>query len=108
MTYDEILNLDSITFDVTQEDIDSGDRRCNTGCPIARAVMRTLGLDPLLVRIPSADTGFPIRIFPANPDTHWNVFQMFSHSPETRDFVRKFDNYGPVQPGTFTIERVKV
>lgn len=80
-----------ITVEVTQEDIDQGQRCSCRGCPVALALERATGISWLV-------DGGCIYV-------DWRSFQVFAVlSPEVRAFIHRFDCGKPVQPITFTLE----
>ena len=118
MTYDEIMKRYFITFDVTQEDIDTA-RFHNTnayeykkddewpsdccGCPVEIAITRTLGLEPNSIFVPGGESGSNIKIYKGEIGLE---HQEFSHSPESRALVARFDAGEAVRPVTLTINRI--
>lgn len=106
MTYDEIAELTSITFDVTQDDIDKGESGKCSWCPIARSIGRTLGLEPGFVWVPAWSIVHPIRVHKHSGVEYLSEHVQFLHSPETLKFVAEFDDGKHVEPTTFTVKRV--
>ena len=105
MTFDDLANCDSFTFDVTQEDIRAGRPRHCMECPIALAIARTLDLKGAPVYVSGAWLR-PIQI--QNPDFSPKAITRlcFARTTEVMEFVRDFDNLLPVKPTTFTLKRV--
>ena len=103
MTFDELLRGNSFTFEVTQQDISEATKRNALGCPLAKAINRTLGLEPgstsvshtrvHTIRVPRFDSTVPYESIE------------FRHTPESTEFINTFDTDGQVNPATFTLER---
>ena len=110
MAYDEILNLDSITFDVTYEDIYKAIARPCSICPVTEAIARTLGLETDLVYVPgsSCEENQVIRIHRIVDGKFSRDHAKFANSPEIMEFVEKLNYMKIVYPTTFTVERIKV
>ena len=107
MTYEDLLALDSITFDVTQEDIECGKRNQGDRCPIARAVNRTLGTETGSTWVHFPFPNFALATIQISAKrTYYEDYVSFAHSPESAKFVDGFDHYEKVQPATFTIKRI--
>lgn len=106
MTYDEVLKLESITFDVTQDDINKGYNRNCTACPIARAINRTLGLEACFAFVSGRGITHPIKILDEYPGNSLETNARFSKTKEIAQFIFDFDSRLPVEPATFTIKRV--
>ena len=107
MTLDDLANCDSFTFDVTQEDIRAGRPKSSRFCAIALAINRTLGLPTrsTLVRGPR----HLANAIDISSDYTQGVYSkkslVFNHSPESVDFIKRFDNNKDVQPITITLSR---
>lgn len=103
MTYEELKALDSITCEVTQDDIDNGRRAVSSACPIALAINRTLGLEPRSSIVGLKDFNLGEINVHASHQSHFN--QTFSHTPESGQFVMDFDDGKKVEPATFILKR---
>ena len=100
MSFEDMRDLDIVMFDVTQDDIDNGDRLDTCSCPIALAINRSFGIP-----IGSSyvlGTKFYIQI--DDPDAPENYVQ-FEHSYASGEFINAFDKGGDVQPLTLTLRR---
>ena len=107
MTFDEIVDLETFTFDVTQEDISRGNLGDPCACPIARAINRTLGLEKCSTYVPPSISHYPIEITRPNENSEWHsgLVAHFDHSPESSKFVDDFDADIKVEPTTITLKR---
>lgn len=74
-------------IDVTQADIDAGERGSCESCPIALAASRVAGR-----RMAASHTGI----------SHLNGLRTYMIPSEAVRFMRHFDNEHPVSPFTFT------
>jgi hypothetical protein len=83
----------TITVDVTQEDIDGGERGDCKKCPIARALARTKGQSPEV-------SDFEVSQFRIQYQREGRMLL----PEEAQIFVRRFDNKRPVSPFSFTLE----
>jgi hypothetical protein len=88
---------DTITVEVTQEDIDHGARSACTGCPVAIAASRISSARAIVGR-----TGLTLYDYKTGKTARYNTPSQVS------DFIATFDNTGPssVQPFTFTATKV--
>ena len=93
--------IESISIDVTQEDIDQGIPHSTTKCPIARAINRTFGFPDSSCSV-ELWTGVHVMPFRAMGSRGY-----YEHTPESRRFVMDFDSGVLVQPATFTLKREK-
>jgi hypothetical protein len=86
---------DTITLEVTEEDIQFGCVGSFNNCPLARALHRAIG-NPMLIPSVNAETL-----------TLWDGYitrARYGHSKESREFIHNFDyNRCPVKPFTTTI-----
>ena len=106
MTFDELITLDTFTFDVTQDDIDGATKCCSTHCPIARAINRTMELKYGSASVLGTNYCHPISIA-RSIRTHPfdRNYLSFLHSTESEQFVKDFDNDRPIKPTTLTIKK---
>ena len=103
MTFDEIDALESITCEVTQDDIDNGQLGFWSASPIAFAVCRTLGLHRKSAIVgPRCPEEGEITVYPGPARFLCNTF---SHTPESAQFTDDFDNGKKVEPATFILKR---
>jgi hypothetical protein len=92
-----MINLTQ-TIEVTQEDIDKGERRqCNT-CPVALAITRQLPeeLKGCVVSV----TCLNATIFSKNTR---GILRHAELPEEAADFIQRFDDHIGVQPFTFSL-----
>lgn len=82
-------------IEVTQEDIDSGERRCEGGCPIAMAVSRAFGFCRVVVKTLNCCVWAENRT---------SLPLYFSLPMAARQFIQNFDNGEGVDPFTFDLE----
>ena len=107
----DILKLDSLTFDVTQEDIDRAEKGNSKACPIAHAVNRTLGLPTRSAYV--CDMIFRVEVPIEKPPGYEPLVRIkhvgiwFDLPRESTEFIRDFDSGAKVQPFTFTASRMK-
>lgn len=74
-------------IEVTQEDIDKGERGSCSGCPVALAMKRALGVQTLLVE----------------DDAAWTNMEEYLLPDPVPDFIGDFDTGEPVKPFTFEL-----
>jgi hypothetical protein len=87
-----------ITVDVTQEDIDNGERVHCSKCPIALAVHR------LFPDAAGVSVAHDIALF----NDGLKPFQHFLITEEAREFIRRFDHKMEVEPFSFKAESVEL
>lgn len=91
---------DSITIDVTVEDILTATPRNGANCAIAVAVKRTFGVDYVQVETDGVvEISFP------------DEYAQYRDGPEVVEFIAAFDSHDPAhhakaQPATFTLWRM--
>ena len=102
MNFRDLLKCKSLTFDVTQEDIDNGKLGSYRFCPIAHAINREVGLKTNSTWVSGGVCDNRINVYESKGS--WRK-QVFLHSPESMKFAMDFDREQPVQPATFTIQR---
>ena len=109
MTFDDLRNCDSFTFDVTEEDINKGFHSHSLACPVALAINRTLGQPIAATCVPFPNPRAKKQINIDNLDEQCDSYCQtlwFKHSPESCEFVKKFDRKEPVEPITLTLQKV--
>lgn len=109
MTFDDLRNCDSFTFDVTEKDIKKGFHGNSLACPVALAINRTLGLPSGSTLVPFPNNLAKKQINIENLDEQCDSYcknLWFKHSPESCEFVKKFDLKEPVEPITLTLQKV--
>ena len=89
-------------IDVTQEDIERGQRRVASACPIALATARTLWPDGKGDRFVRVGVGF-ISMYSSPSEIH-RPLGVAKIPQEARDFIDRFDADKDVEPFGFDVE----
>ena len=105
MTLKDLHKCESLTVDVTQEDIDHGSVESLSSCAIALAINRTLEAIPDTTIVGS--TCVSVRVPNNENPLSWRdySFVRFSHTPESLEFIRKFDEEQEVKPISIKFRR---
>lgn len=84
-----------LSVEVTQEDIDLGERDSSTSCAVARAVNRLVDGE-----------GLDVDVDPGSLSI--TGYEMVSLPPTVEEFIANFDDFVDVSPIQFTVELLEI
>ena len=90
--------MKQLTINVTQEDIDKGNRNATTSCPVARAINRATK------DIVSNVSGFAIELYGLMPNNSlFTIVYREEPTKAVKTFIKRFDSNQPVKPFSFVL-----